>query len=142
MSDLSWYALGLSLTVAGLVWSYVRFQRNGAASGMRTAAWALVPAAAALTGLLELGGNIASNVGDWFAHLVFSPAVWLGMGVAGLAVVLFVVSGWMRGRDTPAVDGKTAQRSVGTGKAGAAGNLGAGGEFDDIEAILRKHGIN
>ncbi|MFT4009268.1 MAG: hypothetical protein QM655_04415 [Nocardioidaceae bacterium] len=137
MSDLSWYALGLSLTVAGLVWSYVRFQRNGPAVGVRTAAWALLPAAAALTGLLELGGDIASSVGDWMAHLVFSPAVWLGAGVAGLAVVLFVVSGWMRGRGAPAVEGKPAPKAVG-GKSAAS----AGSEFDDIEAILRKHGIS
>src|SRR3954470_12612628 len=88
--SLSWFALGAALTVAGLLVSLLVWRRRGAGPGLRACAWALVPVAAALTGLLRLVADIAEAIGGWAARLVFSPAVWLGVVVAGAAVVLWV----------------------------------------------------
>ena len=133
IDNVTWQALGLTLTVLGLVASFVLWRRRGAASGIRAAAWALLPLAAALTGTLRLGWEVADAVGDWALRLVFSPVVWLGIVLAGVSLVLFVVSGVLR-RRTPAT------RAVDSGK-GRQPAISGDDDMADIEALLKKHGI-
>ncbi len=138
IDKVTWYAMGMLLTTLGLVLSYLRYQKKGFAAGVRGVAWSLLPLALALTGTLKLGGQILDDVGRWAAHLVFSPVVWLGISLAGVSVVLFGVSGWLD------------RRAAGPGKPAATEQLPARGkrpanpaddDMADIEAILRKHGI-
>jgi hypothetical protein len=158
----TWQALGLLLTLLGLVVSALVWARKGPARGLRAAAWSLLPLAAGLTGVLRLGWDVTDLVLQWAARLVFSPMVWLGLAVASISFVLFVVSGFLlrRGGQQPppergkAVSGR--RRAVGSGGSGAeqgsqagrestkAGSGAGAGELDDladIEEILRKHGI-
>ena len=95
----TWQALGLLLTVVGLLVSAVVWARRGPAAGLRAVAWSLLPLAAGLTGTLRLLAEVAGAVTRWAARLVFSPLVWIGLAVALVAAVLFVVSGLMRRRD-------------------------------------------
>jgi hypothetical protein len=153
--SLSWLALGAALTVAGLLAAALVWTRRGPGPGLRTAAWALLPVAAALTGLLRLLAEIADALADWAARLVFSPTVWLGVVVLGLAAVL-----WLAGRVVTARSGRG--RSAVPAAASSTGLPGPGEsrpdtrpasrrasrrkdavdeDQDDIEAILRKHGI-
>jgi hypothetical protein len=104
----TWQALGLLLTAAGLVVSAVVWSRRGPAAGLRAAAWSLLPLAAGLTGTLRLGAEVTGAVTRWGSRLVFSPVVWLGLGVAVLAAVLFVVSGQMRRHDASRSDKRRA----------------------------------
>ena len=135
----TWQALGLVLTLLGLGVSAVLWVRRGPASGLRGAAWSLLPLAAGLTGLLRLGWEITDSLARWATRLVFSPLVWLGIVVALVSGALFVVSGLLRrrgaarqpaaARPTAALPGKRSSR---------------GAEQDDladVEDILRKHGI-
>lgn len=131
----TWVALGLTLTLLGLVAGAVVWRRRGAASGLRVAAWSLLPAAAGLTGTLRLLADVAGSVGWWAAHLVFSPVVWLGLGLAGVSVVLFGVSAAMRRHTGPAAPSGTASRRAVTGPA-------KDDDLGDIEEILRRHGIS
>ena len=140
----TWRAIGITLTVVGLVISFLLWKRRGAAAGLRGAAWSLLPAAAGLTGTLRLLWEIGDSVVSWAVRLVFSPVVWIGVALAGMSLVLFVVSAAMRARGTapsPAEPGKSRslpqQRS--SPKAEPAGQ---DKDMDDIEAILRKHGIS
>src|SRR4051794_10797340 len=94
----TWQAIGITLTLVGLVISFVVWKRRGAAAGVRGVAWSLLPAAAGLTGTLRLLWQIADLVVSWAARLVFSPVVWLGITLAGVSVVLFGVSAAMRSR--------------------------------------------
>lgn len=94
----TWQAIGITLTLLGLVISFLVWKRRGAAAGLRGVAWSLLPAAAGLTGTLRLLWQIADLVVNWAARLVFSPVVWLGISLAGLSVVLFGVSAAMRSR--------------------------------------------
>jgi hypothetical protein len=126
-------------------------------SGLRALAWSLLPLAAGLTGVLRLAWDIADSVGNWAVGLVFSPVVWLGVLIAGLSAVLFVVSGFLARRTRPATPGRG--RRDGTGSTpsrrqqpaplpakGAAPAQAQGATADDdladIEALLRKHGIS
>lgn len=143
----TWAALALVLTIIGAALSWVAWRRRGLASGLRGLAWTLVPVAAWLTGTLKLAVNVLDEVVRWAARLVFSPVVWAGIVVAGMAAVLFVVSGLMRARGL-GVRRTAAPASVAAGhqqrqpqqprQRGAHDDIEG---MDDIEAILKKHGI-
>lgn len=137
IDNATWQALGLTLTVLGLVVSVLLWRRRGAASGLRAAAWSLLPLAAGLTGTLRLLWEVADSVTSWAARLVFSPAVWLGIVLAVVSGVLFVVSGVLRRRTA-------SRRAVPATPDRGKGAPAVGGGDDDmaeIEALLKKHGI-
>jgi hypothetical protein len=144
MDDVTWGALTLTLTLLGGTWTWYAFRRRGPASGTRGAAVTLLPAAAWLTGTLELFTEVAGSVGDWATHLVLDPTVWLGIVLAGLSAVLFGVSGAMRsrGRGGP----REPRATSGTPRSGELGPGRAApppldDDLADIEALLRKRGI-
>ena len=77
----TWQALGVTLTVVGLLVSVLLWRRRGPAAGLRGVAWSLLPAAAGLTGTLRLLWQVGDEVASWAVRLVFSPLVWAGIGV-------------------------------------------------------------
>jgi hypothetical protein len=95
---IAWLPLCAGLTGIGLVASWFAMRRRGLASGLRGAAWSLLPIAAYLTGSIHMFWKIGTAIGDFAASFVFSPKVWAGVAVAGLAAVLFVSSGTARRR--------------------------------------------
>jgi len=148
MDATTWQAFGLTLTVVGLLLSLVAWRRRGPASGLRGVAWSLLPAAAGFTGTLKLVYDIGNGVVTWATRLVFSPVVWAGVALAGVSAVLFVVSGAMRARGVGRTEKGTRKdtrqlpsgRSAAPAKSKSAKNDDIEG-MDDIEAILKKHGI-
>src|ERR1700732_3226410 len=86
------------LTGLGLVLSYLVMRRRGLGSGLRGAACSLLPLAAYLTGSVKMFWKIGVAIADFAKGFVFSTEVWSGIAVAGLAVLLFVVSGPLRRR--------------------------------------------
>ena len=140
MDDVAWGALAVALTVLGGIWTWSAYQRRGLAAGMRGAAFTLLPIAAYLTKTLEMLGEIGVAVVDWATALVFSPRVWLGIVVAGVAVVLFVVSGWLGARrGGRPVKGGEGRKGLRPGK-GSADPVDE--DMAEIEAILRNRGIS
>lgn len=144
MSDTAIDLISLGVTLVGLVISWGVYRRRGAASGMRGAALSLVPLAAAMTGVTE-----------FFVDLAFSPVKWAGVGVAGLAVLLYLTSGAMLSRRAGGGSdggGKAAARGKGEPKAagrggGPRGEVGGAQpsgdpEMAEIEKILRDRGIS
>jgi len=95
---IAWLPLCGGLTGLGLVLSYLAMRRRGIGSGLRGAAWSLLPIAAYLTGSIEMFWKMGVAIGDFAKGFAFSPRVWSGIALAGLAVVLFVVSGPLRRR--------------------------------------------
>ena len=145
----TWQAVGVTLSVVGLVLSALLWKRRGAATGLRAVAWSLLPAALGLTGTLRLVWQVGDLVVTWATRLVFSPVVWAGIVLAGVSVVLFGVSAAMRnrgvgGRKKDGTKGKSlpAERSKpAAGPPAAKSAADDDDDMDDIEAILRKHGI-
>jgi hypothetical protein len=143
----AWGALAFALsTLLGVV-TFFRWRSRGLAAGLRGAGWTILPVAAWLTGVLELGFDVADSIGHWAVHLVFSPVVWLGVVLAGVSAVLFGASALLErrsrtgGQDTPpALDAPKQRRVKGSTTKGRAA-IGDD-DLDDIEAILRKHGIS
>ncbi len=137
----TWRAIGLLLSV--VVW-----RRRGAASGLRGVAWSLLPLAAGLTGTLKLVWQIGEDIAHWAVRVVFSPVVWAGIVLAGISLMLFALTAAMKARGA----GKAAAAEPGTPSAlpgqrtqgraqGRAEPAVQDKDMDDIEAILRKHGI-
>src|SRR5262249_31014128 len=102
-------------------------------------------------------------IADWVGGFVFSPKVWLGVIVALVALLLFVVSGALRrraparrerqreaagarqpslagqGAKTAAIDRPTARQAPARSKDGRGDD---DDEFAEIEEILRRRGIS
>ncbi|MFD7082595.1 hypothetical protein ACFYXV_21455 [Streptomyces sp. NPDC002181] len=148
-----------AVSAAGLGIAAVAAYRKRFLAATRITAYALVPVALVLTGVVE-----------WVSGMVFKPAVWLGFGLLGLSWVLFMTTRAIerRGRGAgegpaeavrpskaaKAAKGRPAQEAV--APAASAPSLGQGSrpqpgsrqapaapadDFSDIEAILKKHGI-
>ena len=142
MDDAAWFALALSLTVLGGIWTWASFRRRGVRAALRALAFTLLPMAAYFTDTLQMFSGIAAEVSDWATSLVFDPTTWLGIILAGLSVVLFVVAGRVRPRavrggraDDPALPTSASQEQ----KRPA---LAQDDDMAEIEALLRKRGIS
>ena len=123
---IAWLPLCGGLTGLGLVLSYLVMRRRGIGAGLRGAAWSLLPIAAYLTGSIEMFWKMGVAIGDFAKGFVFSPRVWSGIALAGLAVVLFVVSGPLRRRRVAARPGQAGRRVRIRGRRDAAPPRAAG----------------
>jgi hypothetical protein len=152
MDEAAWGALALTLTLLGGLYTYVAYQRRGLTAALRGASLTLLPVAAWLTGVLKLLTEVGDAVGDWAVRLAFSPSLWAGVALAGLSVVLFVVSGFLANRGVgseprPAKTPKTpkaGRKAIAPSDARPAAPVvddGVDAEMAEIEAILRKRGI-
>lgn len=148
MDDIAWGALALALTLVSGCVTWVRAKRSGPAAAVRWAGITLLPLAAYFTHTLRLFGRIGTAISDWAVGFVWNPAVWLGLVMAVVAFVLIGISTRLSGRSSAGGDlgGTSTPKPVRgkaprSGKAPAGADLGLGDDLDDIEAILRKHGI-
>lgn len=145
MDEVTWTALAAVLTLLGLAWTVVGFRRRGAANGLRALGVTLLVPAAWLTGSLEMLTEVGSSVLDWATSLVLDPRVWAGTALAGLSVVLLVVSGILRdrqlGRGRAAVAGGSEPRRLGAGRAEQPRRSTGDPELDEIEELLRRRGV-
>ncbi|MDN5893375.1 MAG: hypothetical protein L0H93_05065 [Nocardioides sp.] len=149
LDDVTWQALTVVLTLLAGGWTYYAWQHRGKASAVRGAGITLIPVAAYMTGTLKVVARTADAVGDWAMALVFSPTVWIGFILAGVAVLLFVLGGSMSAREdgggTPSGSAKKTPKrqkkplNQGTSDKGAPA---IDDDLADIEAILKKRGIN
>jgi hypothetical protein len=125
---IAWLPLCGGLTGLGLVLSYLALRRRGIGSGLRGAAWSLLPLAAYLTGAIEMFWKIGIAIGNFATGFAFSPRVWSGIAVTGVAALLFAVSGPLRRRRVMRGQDKQAAGPA----AGATGTLpaaSAGGQL-------------
>lgn len=144
MTDFFLFTISTAVTVLGLVGSWAVARKRGMASGLRGAAWSLVPLGAYLTGLTK-----------FLSDLVFSPVKWAGVIVLALGGVLYMTSGVMLRRGGGASDGsgsgsaperaESARRRAPAGDAPKAVEKrgpAADPDMAEIEKILKDRGIS
>jgi hypothetical protein len=155
--QIAWLPLTAGLTLAGLIVSFFIWRRRGAAAGLRGVAWSLLPVAAYLIGAIQLLWTFGTAIANFASSFVFSQRTWAGVIVLGVAIVLFVVSGGLRGRTRRRGGGKAVTQAAGNGagprvgakKPGQAISPSKGkasGLDDDVlgdaAEVLRRHGIS
>ena len=153
MDQGAYLALAAALTVLGAIWTWVAFRRRGLGAGVKALGWTLLAPAAYLTGLLRAGGRIVDAIADWAARLVFSPTVWIGFGLAALAIVLIFLARVLPTKERPS---RAARKAAGAAPAGAAGPASVAAprtakgpvidddddDMADVNDILKKYGIS
>jgi hypothetical protein len=139
VDDVAWGALTLGLTLLGGIWTWFAYKKRGLGAGLRGAGLTLLPLAAYLTRTLKMFGRIGDAVADWATDLVFSPRVWIGVILAGVAGVLYVTGRAIERRKGPR-EGKPKQVR-GEQPRAVAGASSEDDDLADIEAILRSRGI-
>jgi hypothetical protein len=150
VDDVTWGALTLTLTAVGGFYTWWAYKFRGATPAIRGLAFTLLPAAAWLTGTLRMFTTIADAITDWAVHLAFSPKVWLGVILAAMSVVFFLVSGFLRdrglgagGRRPSEVDAPAKPRPQALPRARQQPDpLADDGIDDEIAAILKRRGIS
>jgi hypothetical protein len=163
-SQVPWLLLCGGLTAIGLIASWIAYRRSGARAAMRGVAWSLLPIALYLVGILQVLWRFGVAIGDFFSGLAFSPKVWSGIIIACLSVLLFFITGGLRGRDRR----KRAREKKQDGDAGPGQLMASSGtaasaraqpaavpakrkaakppagdeDFDEVAQILKRHGIS
>jgi hypothetical protein len=165
-SQIPWFFLCGGLTAVGLIGSWFALRRRGPRAAARWLAWALLPIALYLVGILQVLWRFGVAIGDFFGGLAFSPKVWSGVILAGISLVLFVVTGGLRGRSkrkrakaepdsqppatralsaappAAASDGMASRPKAAPVPAKRKGAAPDDEDFGEVAAILKRHGIN
>ncbi|REF35057.1 cellulose synthase [Thermasporomyces composti] len=151
-----WFPICAGLTLVGLVAAFLAFRRRGAASGLRLIGWAVLPMAVYLTGMVRLLWTVGAEVVRWISRFAFSPTVWIGLALFGVAAIAFPVAAAMRRREARQAGAAGGGETAGRARAGgrdAEGKrppkaVGKGSKetdplegMEEIEDILRRRGI-
>jgi hypothetical protein len=144
VNDASWGALALSLTVLGGIYTWWALRHRGVTAAVRALGITLLPVAAWMTGLLSVFGDLVDTFTNWFAHLVFSPVVWLGMIIFVIAFVLIGGANAVSRRvdPKPAKGTKTTKASPKAVSPTTSADPLIDDEMAEIQAILKKRGIS
>ncbi|GAB7007613.1 hypothetical protein JCM18899A_50880 [Nocardioides sp. AN3] len=140
LESVTWGAFTLTFTVLGGIGAWLAYRRRGLRSGLRWAAATLLLPAAYFTHTLKMLSQIGSAISSWAAAFIWNPAVWFGLILAGLSVVLFVVAARLPGREGRQVREPRQKKAVQSGGTGAL--PGADPELAEIEALLKRRGIS
>ena len=96
--DIWWLPLTTGLTVLGFLLTYAIYRRSGTRPALRAAAVSLLPIAAYLTGATAMLWKVGVAIGEFGTGFAFSTTKWVGIGVTGLAIALFLAAGGREAR--------------------------------------------
>jgi hypothetical protein len=155
-----WWPVAGALTLVGLVLTVLLWRRRGAGAGMRMLGVSLLPGAIVLVGLQGVLKELWKSVFRFATNLLFSPQIWVGVGMGVLAVLCILIGNRLTVRklkevgsttttsgSKPAVKGSTASAKSGSpakqvaAKRDSKEPTGLEG-MDDIDEILKRRGIN
>ena len=86
--------LCVGLTLLGVIVTGLAWRRGNKGRVIQGVGLALAPIAFYFSGLLRLLWDAIVAFGTWASKIILSPAVWFGLSVLGLCIVLWVVGGY------------------------------------------------
>ncbi len=141
-NDIAWLPLCLTLSILGGVGAFLAFRHGRRMAAARWLAAALLPMGLYLIGAVRLVWDIGYELTRFVTRFAFSPTVWLGVILLASSAGLFATTAVLARRLGPGPRGKGGPPAVTAGRGGAKRSAAAsGGDFDDIEEILRRRGI-
>lgn len=158
MFGVEWWPVAGVLTLVGLVLTVLLWRRRGAGAGMRMLGVSLLPGAIVLVGLQDVLKELWKSVVRFATNLLFSPQIWVGVGMGVIAVLCILIGNRLTVRklkevgstttssgSRPGVNGGAKAKSGAPAKQVAAKNqkepTGLEG-MDDVDEILKRRGIN
>jgi hypothetical protein len=135
--DLVWLPWVVALAALALAGAWWASRRGDAPAALRRLGYAVGVLGLWGLGVPTLLARLWSTLSSWVARLAFNPLSWLGLVATGVAV-LMVLAGlaWARRRET-----SPQPRAVKGSSSKAVAPRSSSSEDDEIEALLRKHGI-
>jgi hypothetical protein len=155
--------LCVGLALLGVIFTGLAFRRGNKGRALQGVALALAPVALYFSGLLRLLWNGAVAVVTWASRIILSPAVWFGLSLLALCLVLWVVGAFVARRSTGKKK-QVAAAPAGRGATGGAPAVTAGAarhkaqakssaapaaakdpvddDMAEIEALLKSRGID
>ena len=137
--------LCVGLTLLGVIATGIAWRRGHKGRVIQGIGLALAPIALYFSGLLRLLWDAIVAFGTWASKIILSPAVWFGLSLLGLCVVLWVVGGLIA-RRSPKSKAVTADSTANALPAKKAGKTRRSEppvdeEMAEIEALLKSRGI-
>ena len=140
--------LCVGLALLGVIATGIAWRRGNKGRVIQGIGLALAPIALYFSGLLRLLWDAIVAFGTWASKIILSPAVWFGLSLLGLCVVLWVVGGLIA-RRSPSAKGKAVSTSSTANALPAKKGSGRtrhseppiDEEMAEIEALLKSRGI-
>ena len=136
----------------GVIATGIAWRRGNKGRVVQGVGLALAPVALYFSGLLRLLWNGVVAVGTWASRVILSPAVWVGLLLLALCVVLWIVGGFVARRTpkkvkdskTKAVAASSRPASAQTAVRGKSAKQAPPVDDDmaEIEALLKSRGID
>lgn len=117
--DATWFPVCAGLSALGVVAAFFAFRRRGAAAGLRLFGWAVLPMAIYLTGMVRLLWTVGAALVKWVSGFAFSPYVWAGLALFGVAAICLPVAAAMRRRQSRTSEVEAGRSSTGARAAGS-----------------------
>jgi len=141
--------LCVGLSLLGVIATGIAWRRGNKGRVIQGVGLALAPIALYFSGLLRLLWNAAVAFGTWASKIIFSPAVWFGLSLLGLCIVLWVVGGFIGRRSSAAKSNEVSAQSTSgalpakkaAGKQRRSQQPPIDEEMAEIEALLKSRGI-
>jgi len=136
--DLVWLPWVVALAALALAGAWWASRRGDAPAALRRLGYAIGVLGLWGLGVPTLLARLWSTLGGWVTRLVFNPLSWLGLVATVVAVLMILVGlAWARRRESspqPKALPKSSRKAVATSSSSS--------EDEEIEALLRKHGIS
>jgi hypothetical protein len=155
-----WWPVAGALTLVGLVLTVLLWRRRGAGAGMRMLGASFLPGAIVLVGLQGVLKELWKSLVRFVTGLLFSPQIWVGVGMAVIAVICILIGNRLTVRKLKQVGTTTTTSATGSKPAVTGGAKATSGSapkqvaaknpreptglegMEDIDEILKRRGIN
>lgn len=144
-SSLAWLPWTILLSGLGLFAAWLAYRKRDWSAVVRRLGWAVLPWGLYFMGLIRFTARVTDALVDWASGFAFSPLAWLGVGLSVVSVLMIgggVFLSGRRGRRTAGPSGTSQTeppKQVPSRRPKQ--QTAADDDTDDIEAILRRHGI-